>query len=522
MDSFVLNLRYAVRRLLKSPLFTLVAVLSLALGIGANTAIFSLVNAVVIRDVAFDHPEELVDIYEASDGFSHGTLSYPDYEDLVESSRDVFESVGGMQYAFIQVDFDGGVETQMGEAVTGNYFSLLGIRPAAGRLISEEDDIDWGAHPVVVVSYDYWQNRYAGDPDVVGSEIRLSGRPYTIVGVAPEDFSGTIRGLEPSLYVPITMYDQVQGIADNSLEERGNHSMFAKGRLLPGATLARAEAVTERLTGTLQVDHPDEWPPEQAFTLVPTADVLLNPMLDRVIVPAAGMLMVVVGLVLLIACANLASFLLARATDRRKEIAVRLALGARRRTLVGQLLTETVLLSSLGGLAGVALAVWALRGLVSADLPLPIPITLDLSLDPTVLVFSLVVSVAAGVLFGLAPALQGTNPDVAPTLRDESGSGGRTRGSALRDALVVAQVAVSVVLLVGAGLFLRSLDASRNIDPGFGAQPAGILQMIVPGDRYSEEEGRIFMQTLEDRIQEIPGVESVGYIDNLHLNTLST
>ena len=191
----------------------------------------------------------------------------------------------------------------------------------------------------------------------------------------------------------------------------------------------------------------------------------MNPMLDRVIVPAAGMLMVVVGLVLLIACANLASFLLARATDRRKEIAVRLAMGARRRTLIGQLLTETILLSTIGGLAGVWLAVQALRALVTADLPLPLPVTLDLSLDGTVLAFSLLVSVAAGALFGLAPTLQGTNPDVAPTLRDESAAGGRGRGATLRDALVVGQVAVSVVLLVAAGLFLRSLDASETSTP---------------------------------------------------------
>ena len=521
MDLLISNIRYAVRRLLRAPLFTLVAILSLALGIGANTAIFSLVNAVVIRDVALERPEELVDVYEALEGFSHGTLSYPDYVDLVEASRDVFSDVGGMQYAFVQMDVDGGVESMMAEAVTGNYFSLLGVQPAVGRLISESDHVDRGAHPVVVLSYDYWQNRYAGDPAVVGSEVRLGGRSYTIIGIAPSGFRGSVRGLEPLLYIPIMMYDEAQGIGSNTLEQRGNHSMFAKARLLRGATLAEAEATAERLTQALRVDHPDYWPPSQAFTLVPTADVIMNPMLDRVIVPAAGMLMVVVGLVLLIACANLASFLLARATDRRKEIALRLALGARRRSLISQLLTETVLLSAIGGLAGIVLAMQALRALAGADLPLPIPITLDLSLDSTVLGFSLLVSLGAGVLFGLAPALQGTTPDVAPTLRDEGGSSGRGKGASVRDALVVAQVAVSVVLLVGASLFLRSLDASRSIDPGFGDAPAGILQLNLPAPRYSSEEGRIFLETLAERIEQIPGVERVGYTENLHLNTLS-
>jgi predicted permease len=522
MGMLVSNVRYAVRRLLRAPLFTFVAILSLALGIGANTAIFSLVNAVVIRDVALERPAELVDVFEASEGFSHGTLSYPDYVDFVEASRDVFSDVGGIQYAFVQIDVDGGVETMMAEAVTGNYFSLLGVQPALGRLISESDHVDRGAHPVVVLSHDHWQSRYAGDPAAVGSEMRVGGRSYTIIGIAPRDFRGSIRSLDPPLYIPIMMYDEAQGIGDNTLESRGNHSMFAKARLLPGATLAQAEATAERLTQSLRVDHPDQWPPSQAFALVPTADVLMNPMLDRVIVPAAGMVMAVVGLVLLIACANLASFLLARATDRRKEIAVRLALGARRRTLIGQLLTETVILSALGGLAGIVLAVQALQALVAADLPLPLPITLDLSLDRTVLGFSLLVSLGAGVLFGLAPALQGTNPDVAPTLRDEGGSSGRGRGAALRNVLVVAQVAVSVVLLVGASLFLRSLDASRNIDAGFGDAPAGILQINAPALRYSSEEGRIFLESLAERVEQIPGVESVGYIDNLHLNTLST
>jgi predicted permease len=430
--------------------------------------------------------------------------------------------VGGIQYAFVQTDVDGGVESMMAEAVTGNYFSLLGVQPAAGRLIGESDHVEPGAHPVVVLSYDYWQNRYAGDPAAVGSDIRLGGRLYSIIGVTPPDFRGSVRGLEPLLYIPIMMYDDVQGTGGDFQTARGSHSMFVRARLVPGAAFAEAEAVVERLTQSLRVDYPNQWPPSQAFALVPTTDVLMNPMLDRVIVPAAGMLMGVVGLVLLIACANLASFLLARATDRRKEIALRLALGAQRRTLVGQLLTETVLLATLGGLAGIVLAVQALNALASADLPLPIPITLDLSLDWTVLGFSLLVSVGAGLLFGLAPALQGTNPDVAPTLRDESGSGGRGRGAMLRDVLVVGQVAVSVVLLVGAGLFLRSLDASRDIDPGFGDAPAGILQMSVPANRYSPEEGRVFLQSLTERIEQLPGVQSVGFIDNLHLNTLSS
>lgn len=522
VDALVVNVRYAVRRLAKAPLFTVVAIVSLSVGIGANTAMFSLVNAVVIRKQPFEDPGSLVDVYEASEGFSHGTLSYPDYLDLIEASKGVFTAISGSQFALVQADEDDGVRMLTAEAVTGDYFSVLGIRPAMGRLLSEEDHVAPGAHPVVVLGHGYWERSFASDPGVVGAQLRMGGRPYTVIGVAPADFRGSLRGLEPDVFVPIMMYDQLQGNDGNVLENRGNQSLFAKGRLAPGATFAQAEAVAERLTRDLRAEHPQSWQRDKSFALVPTADVIMNPMLDRFIVPAAGMVMAVVGLVLLIACANLASFLLARAADRRKEIAVRLAMGARRRTLVGQLLTETVLLSALGGVAGVLLAGASLRLLVGADLPLPLPITLDLTLDRVVLGFSILVSLAAGLLFGLAPALQSTNPDVAPTLRDETAGGGRSRSAGLRSVLVVGQVAVSVVLLVAAGLFLRSLDASRHIDPGFGYAPSGILQITAAAERYTEEEARAFFARLEEDIAALPGVQAVGLIDNLHLNTLNT
>jgi putative ABC transport system permease protein len=522
MDGFVRNVRYSLRRLGRSPMFTMVAVVSLALGIGANTAMFSLVNATMIRDAPYEDPESLVDVYVAAKGFSHGTASYPDYIDFMEGTEDVFSAVGGSQLSLLQGDTDNGVEPLLAEAVTGNYFDLLGIEAGAGRLISAEDHMARGAHPVFVMSHSYWQTRYGGDPGIIGTEVRLSGRPYTVIGVAPESFKGSLRGLEPAIFIPILMVDEAQGSATNTMEARGNQSFFGKARLRPGATMVQAEAVADRLTARLRAEYPRFWGPDKRFVLVPTADVIMNPMIDRFIVPAAGMIMAVVGMVLLIACANLASFLLARAADRRKEIAIRLAMGARRRTLIGQLLTETILLSTIGGMAGVFVAVQALNALVAADLPLPLPITLDLSVDRTVLAFSVLLSVAAGVLFGLAPALQSTNPDVAPTLRDESAGGGRARGAALRNMLVVGQVAVSVVLLVGAGLFLRSLDASRNIDPGFGVGPTGILQFTLPADRYSDEEANVYLASLTERVASLPGVEAAGLIDNLHMSQLNT
>ncbi len=521
MDGMWMNVRYAVRRLVRSPLFTAVAVLSLALGIGANTAIFSVVDAVVLQKQPFAHPETLVDVYQSALGFSHSPLSYPDEQDVARDASGIFAGVAGSQLALVQADVEGGVEMVPAEGVTGNYFPLTGVKPAVGRLFTDEDQVAEGAHPVVVLGYGYWQTRYGGDPGVVGKEIRLAGRPYTIVGVVEKDYQGQIRGLVPGLYFPILMYEVLQPGA-GVLDHRASHGFFTKARLAQGVTMERAEAELGRLTASYKERYPDEWGPIEGFRLVRTADVIMNPMIDRVLVPAVAMVMVVVGLVLLIACANLASFLLARAADRRKEIAVRLAMGARRRALIGQLLTETTLLSLVGGAAGVALAHWSLRALLAADLPLPFPITLDLALDGRVLAFTLLVSLAAGVLFGLAPAVQSTNPDVSSTLRDESAGGGRSRGAALRNALVVTQVAVCVVLLTGAGLFLRSLDASSRVDPGFGHDPAGLLSLAATPDRYTDEEARAFFQQLVDKVGALPGVESVGLTENLHLNTLST
>jgi predicted permease len=516
------NLRFAGRRLTQSPGFTCTAVLSLALGIGANTAIFSLVNAVILRDLPLEAPEELVDIYESNPDFPFNVFSYPDYIDFQEGTREVFSDVSASRLALVQVDRDGGVEMHAGEVVTGNTFTLLGVEAHVGRTLLPEDDVNEGAHPVAMLGHGYWQRAFGANPDVVGQEIRLNGRPYTIVGVAREDYPGTFRGIAPAVFVPTMMINEIQPSQRNELEARGNHSYFVKGRLRPGVTMAQAQSAMDAVAQHLTETELENWDPDASFFMVPTEDVILFPPFDRFVYAAAWLLMIVVGLVLLIACTNLASFLLARGVDRRKEIALRLSLGATRRSLVGQLLTETTLLGLLGGVAGVAVAVWLLRILLSADLPLPVPITLDLGLDLTVLGFSLGASLLAGVVLGLAPAIHSTKPDVASTLRDESTGGGARGRVTLRNVLVVAQVAVSLVLLVGAGLFLRSYQQVQAVDPGFGREPTAILNLMVPGNRYSEEQGRVFTRTLLERFEKLPGVQSVGLTGNLHLNTLST
>jgi macrolide transport system ATP-binding/permease protein len=519
------DLRYAARRLRKAPGFTLVALLSLALGVGANTATFSLVNAVLLRRPPLAQPERLVEIHLASDDFPFTPFSYPDYEDLQRASGQVFAGIAASQLTPVPHDLGGRVESVLAELVNGSYFRLLGLHPALGRLLGPEDHVARGGHPVAVLAYDFWKSTFGGDPGVIGREIRVAGRPYTIVGVAPREYAGNLRGLAPSLYLPILMLNQLQP-SSSELDERFNHAVFLTGRLRDGATLAQAQTVVAGFGAAMRRAEPEAWAGRMRVVLTPVSDIYVSPSIDGIIGSAAGLLLAVVGLVLLIACANLASFLLAQARTRRREIAIRLALGARRRVLVRQLLTESMLLALLGGTAGVAVASVLLHLVTRADLPLPIPITLDLSLDPVVLGFALAVSIAAGVLFGLVPALQSTRSEVMESIKTEAvvgapGRHGRARITP-RGALVVAQVAVSFVLLVTTGLFLRSFRERATVDPGFGHDPAVVVTFGLQGDRYTQAEGRLLVRRLEEHLAATPEISAVGVASNIHLNPLST
>ncbi|HSR42688.1 MAG TPA: ABC transporter permease, partial [Longimicrobiales bacterium] len=407
--------------------------------------------------------------------------------------------------------------------VTGRWFPMQGIGAEVGRTILPEDDVTPGAHPVVMLGYDYWRTVWGGDPDVVGRELRIAGRPYTVVGVADRRYTGTVRGLSPELILPVSMVNELMESGYDELSERGNQSSFGRARLAPGTSLAEAEAALERVAGRLRAEHPDQWFEAKSFRMVPTEEIVVHPMMDGILVPAFATLLGVVGVVLLIACANLASFLLAQAADRRKEIAVRLAVGASRGALLRQLLTETVLLAVVGGGLGLVLAAWTMQAVLAADLPLPLPVTLDVSPDATVLAFTAAVSLAAGLLFGLVPGLQATRPDLSGTLKDEGTGGGRPRRISLRGALVSAQVALSLTLLVTAGLLLRSFLARQSVDPGFGAEPSAILALQVPAEGYgTDDELRVWWEELERRLLLRPEVEAVGLTSNVHLNTLSS
>ncbi len=513
------DVKYAVRRLTRAPGFTAVAVLSLALGIGANTAMFSLVNAVLLRELPVRAPAELVEIYTSeTDGYPYATSSYPDFRDLREDAE-VFAGVVGTRTFITRLDQGGEPTVVFGELISWDYFDVLGVPMALGRSFLEEEDRTPGAHAVVILGYRTWERDFGADPSVLGRTVRLDGRPYEVVGVAHEKFTGSMPVMVTSFFVPLMMTNELMGgiTGSDQLARRQSRSMFLKGRLKPGITADQADDAMKAFAAGLAETYPES-NEHRTMSVLASGDVALHPLVDRALVPVAGLLLTVVGIVLLIACANLASFLLARAEDRRKEIAVRLALGAGRAALVRQLLVETTLLALLGGAAGFLLASWTVGLLMSFQPPLPIPVSFDVSLDRTVLWFTAGVSVLAGIAFGLAPALQATNPDVAPTLKDEGTGGGRRRRLTLRNGLVVVQVAFSLVLLIGAGLFVRSLQKAQQIDPGFDTGPAAVLWPVPEMSGYETNEERYeFYRALEERLLAHPDIDAVAQADLLPL-----
>jgi len=521
MHSTLHDIRFALRMLCKKPVFTAVALVSLAVGIGANTAIFSVVNAILFRDRPFQAPETLVNIYrDQGEGWLYW-LNYPDYLELKEQTSGLLSELEGHQIVITQRDVGDGVDVLMGELVTGGYFNMLGVGTHLGRPLLPEDHVAPGAHPVIVLGFDYWQRAFASDPRVVGESLRLAGRDYTVVGVAPPDFAGSVRGFRPDFFAPIMMLGELMPLEENPLASRGWNSFSPVGRLAPGATLPELRGSLARVSEYFQESFPGVWQVEDSLVALPAQDVVVNPGVDRMLRAVNFLALGAVALVLLIACANVASLLLARAVDRRQEVALRQAMGAARGRLVRQLLTESALLGLLGGAGGLLLAPWALYLTESLTQSFLIPVGLDLSIDWTVLGFTGLVSLATGAAVGLVPALQATRPDVAPILKGDSAQAGRPKTVALSRILVAGQMAVSAMMLVFAGLFIRSFGATRLVDPGFGYEPTAFLSFMVPSPRYSDEDGlRLITSFLED-VRRVPGVTRAGAISNPHLNTLN-
>ena len=514
MDAFFHDLRYAVRRLGRSPAFTALAVIIMGLGIGANTAIFSIVNAVLFRSLPYDNPSELVRVFLSERGTDDpGAASYHDYLDIRERT-DLFSGAAINTTALVSLINDDGSEMVFGEYLSADFFPVLGLSPSLGRSFATDEDVPGVAELVAMVSYQAWQRRHGGDPAVLGATVRLNGKPVTIVGVGPEGFAGTMVGFTSDYWMPWGTAAAIEPGQRAQLEERtSRRGSFINARLQPGVTVEQAAAALTVYAAELAEKYPES-NAERTIVVMPTNDVRLHPMLDSALYPVAGLLMAVVGLVLIVACTNLANLLLVRASSRRKEVAVRVAMGASRRRLITQLLTESTLLGALGGLLGLVIAFVTAKAIVSFQPPIAIPIAIDLRLDSTVLGFTVLLSVGTGMLFGLVPALRASRPDLVPTLKDEvlSVGGGRRRLS-LRNILVVSQVAVSMVLLIGAGLFVRSLVNAQGVDPGFETRNAALATLDISLGGYGEADGRLFFDELSQRMLAHPEVESVALAD---------
>jgi len=515
------DLRYAFRTLRKSPLFSAVAVLSLALGIGANTAIFTLIHQLILQPLPVRNPEQLVML--AGRGRHYGgnngrdKLSYPMYQDI-RGKNQVFSGMFCSHGTTMSLTFEGRTELVAGEVVSGNYFPVLGIGAAIGRVFNASDDLYQGGHPLAVLSYRYWKARFGGDRDIVGRKIIVNGYPLTIIGVSQAGFDGVEPGYAPQIRVPITMNDVLPRSDYGRLNDRRFRWVEVFGRLKPGIGIEKAQAGLQPLFHQILEMEVQQQPFAKASPFVKREFLKMSMQVmpgskgrsnlrDTYAKPLLA-LMAIVVLVLLIACSNLANLLIARASARQKEIAVRLALGASRGRLVRQLLVESLLLSAAGGALGVGLAVLVDEALIGFLPSGGIPLSLSSTPDFAVLGFTSLVSVLAGVIFGLVPALQSTRPQLANTLKDQAAAVLPGGSVAFRKTLVVCQVALSLLLMIGAGLFLQSLQHLKGLNPGFEVKNLLSFGVEPTLSRYDVPWTVDYYRRLTDRLKTVPGVES--------------
>ncbi len=527
LEHFTQDLRYGVRTMLRSPGLTIVAVLSLALGIGANTAIFSLMNAVMLRALPVEEPGQLVlfgdgRAFGGTDDFPDSStrlFSYPFYREMQKGNQ-VFAGVTAILSLPLgphgTVEGSGSIEQVSTELVSGTYFSVLGVNPVLGRTLTDADDQTPGANPVAVASYSWWRRRFDRDPSILGKKLTIGSTVYTIVGVTPAEFFGTTVGESPDLWIPLSMERQVSP-GWNGLDDKFFQSLYIIARLKRGMLVEQAGANVNVLFKQILHEYAGPQPSKEHLDDIQHARIDLTSAarglsrLRRRFSEPLQVLMVVVGLVLLIACANIANLLLARSTTRHREIAVRQALGARRSRLIRQLLTESLLLALVGGALGIAFASWANHLLLAMVSGGPEPLPLNVAIDGRLLTFTLVVSLVTALLFGTLPALRATRLTLASSLKEGRGPVGAAARSPLAKALVVSQVAFSLVLLVGAGLFLRSLVNLTKVDTGFNQENVLRLQIDASSVGYKEDARLAALyQQIEQRVAALPGVRAAS------------
>jgi predicted permease len=524
LDTAFRDFKYALRILRRSPGFTCIAILTLALGIGANTAIFTLLDQILLRLLPVKEPQQLVLLsmkgHHYGNNWGGNAISYPMYRDF----QDHNEVFSGMFCRFpysVSLTFAGQSERVAAELVSGSYFDVLGVQPAAGRVFTPDDDRIPHGHPLVVLSHDFWRQRFAADSAIIGKTLSVNGFPMTVVGVAQPGFDGVELGYTSKMFIPVMMRKEVLPGYSDWLKDRRSRWVNAFGRLKPGISQEKAKAALQPfMHSMLEMEVR-----EQAFAHASPYDreEFLKNIIDvlpgsqgrsgfrQALATPLWVLMATTGIVLLIACANIANLLLARATSRQKEIAVRLAMGATRMRIVSQLLIETLFLSSIGTVVGLVLAFWADKTLIAIYLPSDSDrLKISTAPDLRILLFTLGVALLTAVIFGLAPALQATRPDVGKTLKDQAGAVvGGSRGR-LRGALVVAQVSLSLLLLIGAGLFLRTLNNLSSISPGFPAERLVGFTLDPSLSGYKVDRAKLFYQRLTGELSSVPGVNSVA------------
>lgn len=507
MQNFIQDVRYGLRMIAKAPGFTVLALLALALGICANTTIFSFINGLVLRPLTgVKDPDRLVAVYTSdySSGL-YGGSSYPDYLDF-RNQADAFEDLAAYEDALLNLSSEGDeVERLRGVYITSNYFAILGVNAKLGRTLQPADDTP-SASPSIVISDRFWQQHFNSDPNIVGRTVKLNTQSYTVVGVTESSFRGLRLGLPPQFWVSMPAH------ASYTSRGRSSRSIQILGRLKPGVTLEQAQTQMTTIGARLAQAYPETnmgtmGRPNEPKPIAVVREGRLRPEGQAGVWRISILLFAVVGLVLLIACANVANLLLARASVRRREIAVRLAVGASRGRLVRQLLTESVLLALMGGVLGLLLTQWTAQSL-PAFFPQRAAEGVDFSVDWRVLVFTLAVAALTGLIFGLVPALQSTRPDLVSSLKDDAigTSNQRFRRLGLRDALVISQLALSLVLLISAALFVRSLRHAVNFDPGFAAENLVTASTDTSAARLSREQGQRFYEQMLERVRNVPGV----------------
>ncbi|HEX2490388.1 MAG TPA: ABC transporter permease, partial [Blastocatellia bacterium] len=501
MNTFLQDLRYGARMLMKKPGFTLIAVITLALGIGANTAIFSVVHTVLLRPLPFPEPDRLVVLAgKGKETLIGGTVSYPDYEDWRARAQSFEDMACFLNTGLNLTEVDPPVAASS-RRVSWNFFPMLGVRPQLGRLFTDQDDRP-GATPTALISHGLWAEKFGGDSRVIGKTIRLNGAPIEVIGVLPPGFEFLRRD---DIYVPLGLWFT----PGHNILKRSNHfPLYVLGRLKRGVTVEQARVEMESISRQLEREYP-----ETNRNWIATAALVADLQVEN-LRPVLLVLLGAVGFVLLIACVNVANLMLVRAAGREREVAVRLALGAGRARIVRQLLTESALIAALGGAAGLLIGAWGIEGL-KAMVPQDLARLDQVSLNGTVLMFTLGVSALTGLLFGLLPALHASRADLRAALKE---GGQSTTGSAwarARKGLLVAEVAMALVLLIGAGLTLRTLYRLTRVDTGFNAENLLTVQFSLPGRTYNIERRLAFFRECRARIEALPGVSSAAFAMSL-------